>query len=217
MVLPGVPATTAARHIHGHLHLGGLRDRSCVTSVTDPAGRIVHYSYDSNGNLTGVQDVGGAWTSYGYDNSHRLTSVTDADGNTTSFVYNSANQVTSETDPLNHTITWAYSLDGNGDGTTTVTDPLGYPTLDSFTAGLLTAKTQAAGTTAATHRLHLRPRHRRRPTTTTAAGTTSAETTTYIYNPQRRYHPNDRRRQQHHHHHLHHQQRAGHPNQHCDQ
>jgi RHS repeat-associated protein len=161
---------------------GACGSSSCVAFVTDPGSRTVHYTYDTNANLTGVQDVAGNSTIYGYDTVHRLTSVKDANANTTTFAYNTANEATSETDPLTQTTTWAYTQDGYGDGTTTVTDPLGYQTQDTFTIAELTSQIQAYGTSSAdTTSYTYSDVTDGVATKTTAAGTSGAETTTYTY------------------------------------
>ena len=112
-----------------------------VDSVTDPAGHIVHYGYTA-GDLTSVTDVGGGVTQFGYDASHEITSITDPRNHVvTHNVYDSANRVISQTDALNHTTTWDYSA-----GHTTITDPSGSVTQESFTDLLPTQITTADGT-----------------------------------------------------------------------
>ena len=185
MVLPG---DTSDYGKPGHINTvtftwGTCGTSQCVTSVTDPAGRTINYSYDTNANLTGVQDVGGAWTYYSYDPNHRLTTIKDPDGNTTTWAYNTAGQVSTETDPQTNHTGWAYTLDSNGNGTTTVTDPMSYQTQYTFATGLLTTKTQAAGTpTADTTTYTYDPVTDGVAQQTTAAGTTYAETTNTLYN-----------------------------------
>jgi RHS repeat-associated protein len=98
-----------------------------LTSITDPSGRSVTYSYDGSGNLTSATDPAGNTTSYGYDSSHRLTSMTDPRGGTTSNSYDSSNRVVSQTDPMGRATTFAY-----GSNTTTITDPKGNVTAETF-------------------------------------------------------------------------------------
>ena len=131
-----------------------------VTSVSDPAGRTVGYSYDAAGDLVQVTDAtGGVWQ-YGYDANHQLTSMTDPRGGTTSNVYDTSGRVVSQTDPAGHTTTWAYSGDPTttSGSTTTITDPRGTQTVQSY------------------QQLHMVSRTR-------AAGTSQAATTTYSYDP----------------------------------
>ena len=160
---------------------------SCVQTVTDPAGRLIHYYY-TNGNLTSVQDAAGHTVSYGYDSNHRLTLITDADTNTTAFNYSGTAPCANgsqmcETDPSGKITNWAYTIDGTGNGTTTVTDPLGNQTQYSFTIGELYTEVDAAGTSLTMTTTYTYDPSTDGPLTrTTAAGTPQAETTNYTYN-----------------------------------
>jgi RHS repeat-associated protein len=122
---------------------------SHVTGVADSASRGVSYAYDTAGNLTGVTDLDGHTTHYDYDTNHELTSITLPRGGVTTNVYDSVGRVTSQTDPNDHTTTWAYDLDASLTGTTTITDPEGHATLDTYSNGDLTAETRASGTSKA--------------------------------------------------------------------
>ena len=46
-----------------------------ITSVTDPLGRGVRYSYDGAGNLTDVTDVNGGNTHFTYDSERRMLTM----------------------------------------------------------------------------------------------------------------------------------------------
>src|SRR4029450_1027193 len=51
-----------------------------ITSITDPAGRVVPYPYAAAGNLSVFQDAAGGLTQYAYDAGPRLTAGTDVRG-----------------------------------------------------------------------------------------------------------------------------------------
>ncbi len=120
-----------------------------VASVTDPGGRKVTYSYDSSNNLTGVTDAAnGTWT-FTYDTSHNMLTATDPRGGTSTLVYDSSNRVSSWTDPMNRTTTYGYSGPIGGAETTTETDPLGNVTDWTYQSLELVSKTEGAGTSSA--------------------------------------------------------------------
>jgi RHS repeat-associated protein len=80
-----------------------------VQTATDPMGHTVHYGYE-DGELTSVTEPGEEiprWR-FGYDASHRITSMINGVGGETTNTYNSANQVTSQTDPSGHTLAFEY-------------------------------------------------------------------------------------------------------------
>jgi YD repeat-containing protein len=56
-------------------------------SVTDPAGAVTQYRYDSTHRITAVIDANDAQISNPYDSGNRVISQTDAAGRTTSFAY----------------------------------------------------------------------------------------------------------------------------------
>ena len=120
-----------------------------VSEITDPGSRTVQYGYDSSGDLTSVTDVGGGVTHYTYDAEHRLVSIENPLGGTTTETYNNANQVVSQTDPLGRPTTWSYGEDPTETGSTTITDPIGIVTQQTFTDGELTLETDAYGTASA--------------------------------------------------------------------
>jgi RHS repeat-associated protein len=91
-----------------------------VTQVTDPLNRTVQYAYDSNGDLVTVTNVLGGQSTFTYSN-HRLVTGTDARGNTfVTNVYDGANRVVQQTDAMDNVTTIAY--DTPGEGATRMTD-----------------------------------------------------------------------------------------------
>jgi RHS repeat-associated protein len=122
-----------------------------VEKVTDPMGHTVKYGYTA-GNLTSVTEPGETaprWQ-FKYDSSHQLIAETDGLGHTTTTEYNSANRVISQTDALGRTRKWSYSATVEG-SKTTITEPNGAVTVESFTAaGQPASVTHAAGTPLAT-------------------------------------------------------------------
>ena len=153
-----------------------------LSSVTDPAGRTVHYGYDDARELTSVVDVAGNTTSYVYDAAHRLISVTNALGGVTSAVYDNAGRIMSETDPMGRTTSWSVQLDSSGSGSVSSTDPLGALTLRMVTKGEVTSTTRAVGTPSeSTTTASLFPGAGGTRVVTTAAGTPQAETTSSTY------------------------------------
>jgi RHS repeat-associated protein len=57
---------------HDYVHCS-----SCITVVTDNAGRAVNYDYDPSGRLVRVTDPKGGITEYTYDTAHRMLTVKD--------------------------------------------------------------------------------------------------------------------------------------------
>ncbi|WP_245975759.1 DNRLRE domain-containing protein [Paenibacillus prosopidis] len=105
-----------------------------LTSVDNPVGNNVSFTYDSVGNQTKITDGKGQNTSFTYDGRNLLTKVTDpklketmyeydgvgnrtkvtdAKNNATTFGYNEFNKVSSTTNPLNQTIQYGYDKNGN--------------------------------------------------------------------------------------------------------
>jgi YD repeat-containing protein len=150
-----------------------------VTEVTDSDGRTVKYHYEEHGNLTEVTNTTGAVTKYGYDSAHHMTSVATPDGGTTKNTYDAEGRVITQTDPLGHTTTWSYNMEPSLSGKTTVTEPDGTVTLDSFTNGDLMTSTAAPQTSN-----EAMTQYKYEPTTNgrTSATEPNGNTTLYTYN-----------------------------------
>ncbi|PTY02996.1 hypothetical protein DB346_07750 [Verrucomicrobia bacterium LW23] len=108
-----------------------------ITSITDPQGGIIHYTYNAAGELDRVTDQAGRYTSFGYfetpahylnqildplgnpisitnyDGQGRLSTVSDAMGNITGIVYDEANRTETQTDPLGGVTINTYDERGN--------------------------------------------------------------------------------------------------------
>ena len=128
-----------------------------ITSVADPLGRTVRYSYDAAGDLTDVTDVAGGDTHFTYDAEHRMLTmrtpdqapgVTGSTGATVANVYDSEGRVIEQTDQLGRTTKFSYSGEPLGEkgGTTTITDPKGNVTVQTYRFGELTSETKGYGT-----------------------------------------------------------------------
>jgi RHS repeat-associated protein len=146
-----------------------------VTQITDPVGRSLNLSYDSNAHLTSVTDPLGRAIAYAYNSSGTLISKTDPNGGVTQYKYDSQNNLTSVIDPRGVTqfqstfdangrviqqvrpdggvIQYAYTLANPLAPTspviqTVVTDPLGNQTTYRFNVeGFLTDVTDSLGQT----------------------------------------------------------------------
>ena len=73
---------------------------SKLSTITDPGGRISHFTVDANGNLTTIKDPTNTTTFSGtYDTHHRLTQVTDRGSNTWLYRYDFASTMASDSTP----------------------------------------------------------------------------------------------------------------------
>jgi RHS repeat-associated protein len=128
-----------------------------IASVTDPnvtPNRVVSFTYDGAGDLTAVTDVNGGTTQYTYDANHRM--LTDEDPNCVATSgcpgitnqYDSTGRVTSQSDDLGRTTTFAYTGDpaSAAGGSTTVTDPKGNVTVETYQYGVRVSETKGYGT-----------------------------------------------------------------------
>jgi RHS repeat-associated protein len=136
-----------------------------ITTVTDAnvtPNRVATYQYnDGNGNLTDVIDVNAGHTHFVYNSLHELINMFDPNcyaagsacngGNGVVNTYYSTGQVKTQQDQLGRTTTFTYT--GNpttaAGGTTTILNPKGNSTLDTYQFGLMTAETQGYGTASA--------------------------------------------------------------------
>jgi RHS repeat-associated protein len=156
--------------------------RNCtnITGITDPVGRQLTLTYNSNNNITLITDPIGRRVSYTYNPSGTLATVTDPNGGVTQYSYDNQNRMTGMVDPRGVTM-FQNTFDDNGrvikqvaaDGgvyqfaytlvdpsaptspvtTTTVTDPLGHQTTYRFNPqGYVIQATDALGQTTAFNR-----------------------------------------------------------------
>ncbi len=118
---------------------------SLLSSVTDPANRTFTFSRDSNGNLTGASFPLSTSVSYGYDSLHRITGVTDLRGKVWTFGYaGSGGALLWEKNPLNQQTSYSYF-----GGVTTISNPLNRSTTYSYNgSGQLASVTDAGSRTA---------------------------------------------------------------------
>ncbi|MBP5786717.1 MAG: hypothetical protein J6Y19_02725, partial [Kiritimatiellae bacterium] len=81
--------------------------------VTDAAGGVVQYRYDSMGNLTNLVDQAGTVTAWTYDAEGRQIRKTYADGTHYVYTYDALGRLASRTDAKGDTTTYAYDSNGN--------------------------------------------------------------------------------------------------------
>jgi RHS repeat-associated protein len=119
-----------------------------IQTITDPANRQVSFGYNSAGELISSTDVGLQVTGYAYEssNSHRLTVMTDPRLGTITTQYDGSGRVQQQSDQLNRTTHFAYAGDQNSIATTTITDPKGNVTVETYSAYVLLARTLGSGT-----------------------------------------------------------------------
>ncbi|HKV50521.1 MAG TPA: hypothetical protein VJO52_04905 [Gemmatimonadaceae bacterium] len=71
-----------------------------LSSITNPGGRVSHFTVDGGGNLATIKDPTGATTFGGtYDTRHRLTQVTNRGANTWLYRYDFASTMASDSTP----------------------------------------------------------------------------------------------------------------------
>ena len=112
-----------------------------IASVTDPAGRSVSLAYDSAGDLTSITDPANGVTSFTYDSAHHALTMTDPRGGVLTNTYDPLGRVTAQTDPAGRKTTFSYVA-----GTTTITDPDGHVTREHFSDELPVAIERGYGT-----------------------------------------------------------------------
>ena len=131
-----------------------------LAEAADPvgatSGHTWSFAYDANGNLSSVTDRAGQVTSFAYDASnatpafvHDMTTLTPPNGQTGgpdagkhwTIAYDTLGRVTSQSDPASLTTTFAYAGNNLSDegGTTTITDPHGNVTVQTYAYGVLSS------------------------------------------------------------------------------
>jgi RHS repeat-associated protein len=170
-----------------------------LTGAVDPdgnsSGHTWSFSYDASGNLASITDRNTDVTSFGYDTTnanavlvHDMTSLTPPNGQSGgpdagdawAITYYSSGQVDTQTDPQGLETTFAYSgnnLSPEG-GTTTITDPHGNRTVQTYAYGILTSTTTGATTSSAATWTYVRDPNTLMPTAVTDP---NGNTTTSIY------------------------------------
>lgn len=98
-----------------------------LANITDKNNNTLNLSYTGS-DLMSITDSAGRITTFTYDSSHRITSITDSAGRRTAFTYTS-DFLTAVTDPLGST--WTYTYDGR---MLAKTDPLGHITSYAYDA-----------------------------------------------------------------------------------
>jgi len=122
-----------------------------ISGVSDPLGHSFTYTYSSTGNLAKVTDVGGFMTTFTYDSSHLLLTMADPRGGIVTNTYDSTGRVLAQTDPMGRKTTFVYNgdLQSAAGGTTTINDPKGNVTVETYQYGLRTSVTYGYGTQSA--------------------------------------------------------------------
>jgi RHS repeat-associated protein len=91
----------------------GSRTTLRITQITDPVGRSLNLTLDSNGHITSVTDPIGRTVSYTYNASGTLATVTNPASGLTRYQYDSQNRMTSMIDPRGVTV-FQNTYDANG-------------------------------------------------------------------------------------------------------
>ena len=114
-----------------------------IATVTDLAGRQVHYGYDEDGNLvTATNVLGQTWT-YGYYTDHNFASRTLPEGHTDRFYYDDRDRMVRHVDALGNAETFSYD---RYNGRAVLTDARGADTVYTLDArGRATSRTDALG------------------------------------------------------------------------
>jgi RHS repeat-associated protein len=110
--------------------------------ITDAAGRITHFGYNSPGDLTSITNTGGQITDFSYDSNHKVTSVTRENPGgtdaTTRFSYVSGTQTqvagpdTNQSLPVSSVPNTTYTIDGTNRVSQAV-DPVGHTRSATYT------------------------------------------------------------------------------------
>lgn len=106
--------------------------RVFLTSMQDPAGNTLSFTYDSNHRLVSVTDAIGQVTTLSYELSndiYKITKVTDPFGRFASFAYNNSGQLTNITDEIGISSSFVYgNATGEADYINTMITPYGRTT-----------------------------------------------------------------------------------------
>lgn len=121
---------------------------SRVTQLQDNIGRTVSYTYDSGGRLWKVTDPENGVTEYTYDSLHRMTTLKDARSNVfLTNEYDGNDRIIKQTQANSGTYQFAYSVDGQGQKVTAVTNPRGFVHRTTFNgSGYAVCDVEAVGT-----------------------------------------------------------------------
>ena len=84
-----------------------------ITQITDPVGRSLNLTYDSNAHINSVTDPIGRSVTYTYNASGTLATVTDPAGGVTRYQYDAQNRMTTMTDPRG-VVMFQNTFDANG-------------------------------------------------------------------------------------------------------
>src|SRR6185503_1295210 len=84
-----------------------------LASVTDPFGRVLSFTTNSNGQVLSINDTMGTIATYAYGGANQLLSVTYADNSAFQFAYDGNLRLTTVTDTLGNVIE-SHTYDGQG-------------------------------------------------------------------------------------------------------
>jgi len=112
-----------------------------LLGVSDPLNRSVAFQYDLNANLAQATDVAGGLTKFTYDPGHLLLTMTDPRNGVVTNTYDTSGRVVTQSDPLNRVTKFSY-----GPNSTTITHPNGNVTVEQFQNNALVLRTEGAGT-----------------------------------------------------------------------
>jgi RHS repeat-associated protein len=103
-----------------------------IARITDPAGRFVEFTYDTNQRLETYKDQGGGITRFQYDANHRVIKKIDPRLAETTYEYDAAGRTTREVLPEGGEHRFEYTTVGNTVTETRHTDPNGNVTTYRF-------------------------------------------------------------------------------------
>jgi RHS repeat-associated protein len=110
-----------------------------LTRFTDPANRFAQFSYDANTNLSSFTDFNGRATHFTYDANHRITQAMDSLGNAFATpVYDGTGAVSSLAGAFGQTTLFGYNF---ATGITTITDPKGNVSTNHYDSQLRLVET----------------------------------------------------------------------------